>query len=185
MLLPSGTQLFLVVYVDDFKLAGPTDKLATGWELIRSCISTDPPEKLDLYFGLQTRGIRTYPPRYWYPGTRDGVQHGGVSPVHRGTVPESSRGQCQTQTRSNTIHTRTPIGKPRWSPNEIVINEMSISFIGLDRFPEAFEILFANCFRVLLMSSYSLIEMPILGLIAIRIFLLPIHLLIIHRSVMQ
>eukprot|EP00969_Alexandrium_andersonii_P274784 12145270-Alexandrium_andersonii.AAC.1 len=27
--------LFLVVYVDDFKMAGPTENLAKGWELIR------------------------------------------------------------------------------------------------------------------------------------------------------
>ena len=33
-------ELFLVVYVDDFKLAGPKGRLAGGWKLIRSGIET-------------------------------------------------------------------------------------------------------------------------------------------------
>ena len=31
----NGLKLMLVVYVDDFKLAGPKDKLAQGWALLR------------------------------------------------------------------------------------------------------------------------------------------------------
>eukprot|EP00959_Pyramimonas_sp_CCMP1952_P157233 3288013-Pyramimonas_sp.AAC.1 len=29
-------KLFQVVYVDDFKLSGPADKLAEGWKLLRA-----------------------------------------------------------------------------------------------------------------------------------------------------
>ena len=36
-------ELFLVVYVDDFKLSGPAGHLAEGWKLIRSSIKTDEP----------------------------------------------------------------------------------------------------------------------------------------------
>ena len=41
----------LVVYVDDFKLSGPTGNLSKGWSLIRSGIRTEEPTKLGLYLG--------------------------------------------------------------------------------------------------------------------------------------
>ena len=31
-------RLFLVIYVDDFKLAGPRDKLELGWDLIKAAL---------------------------------------------------------------------------------------------------------------------------------------------------
>ena len=33
-----------MVYVDDFKMAGPTENLTKGWEIIRSSIKTDDPQ---------------------------------------------------------------------------------------------------------------------------------------------
>jgi hypothetical protein len=39
-------QLFLVVYVDDFKLAGPARNLPTGWELIRQKVRMESPTPL-------------------------------------------------------------------------------------------------------------------------------------------
>ena len=36
--------LLLVIYVDDFKMAGPTNNLAKGWKTIESVIDMDPPE---------------------------------------------------------------------------------------------------------------------------------------------
>ena len=44
---------FFVVYVDDFKLAGLSGRLAEGWRLIREGIHTEKPEKLDLYLGCK------------------------------------------------------------------------------------------------------------------------------------
>ena len=38
-----GRQLLLVVYVDDFKLAGPVGELAWGWEQLRKDINMDEP----------------------------------------------------------------------------------------------------------------------------------------------
>ena len=43
--------LLLVIYVDDFKMAGPTNNLAKGWKLIESVIDMDPPEPFGRYFG--------------------------------------------------------------------------------------------------------------------------------------
>ena len=44
----------LIVYVDDFKMAGPAEYLAKGWELIRRGIVLDPPEEIGLYLGVST-----------------------------------------------------------------------------------------------------------------------------------
>ena len=44
-------KLFLVVYVDDFKLSGPKANLSEGWSLIRSGITTDEPAGHGLYLG--------------------------------------------------------------------------------------------------------------------------------------
>ena len=38
--------LLLVVYVDDFKMAGPKDNLAKGWEGISKVLDMDPAEPL-------------------------------------------------------------------------------------------------------------------------------------------
>ncbi len=45
-------QLFLVVYVDDFKLSGPEGNLAKGWVLIQMGIDTDTPHVMSLFLGL-------------------------------------------------------------------------------------------------------------------------------------
>jgi len=44
-------QLFLVVYVDDFKLAGPVKNLDKGWQLIRQRVRTEDPTLLEKYLG--------------------------------------------------------------------------------------------------------------------------------------
>ncbi len=46
-------KLFVVVYVDDFKLSGPQDKLQVGWDLISKGITLEKPEPLDLYLGCK------------------------------------------------------------------------------------------------------------------------------------
>ena len=46
-------KLFLVVYVDDFKLSGPAENLERGWKLIRSGIRTEDPSELGLYLGCK------------------------------------------------------------------------------------------------------------------------------------
>ena len=45
----------LVVYVDDFKLAGPKDKLASAWKSLRSAVNIGEPEPFDRYFGCMRR----------------------------------------------------------------------------------------------------------------------------------
>ena len=44
-------KLFLVIYVDDFKLAGPVNKLSKGWSLIRQRVRTEDPIPLGKYLG--------------------------------------------------------------------------------------------------------------------------------------
>mgnify|MGYP002176408590 FL=1 len=46
-------KLFLIVYVDDFKLSGPKDKLQVGWNLIAEGINLEKPEPLGLYLGCK------------------------------------------------------------------------------------------------------------------------------------
>jgi hypothetical protein len=48
-------RLMLIIYVDDFKMSGPTENLARGWDLIRQGIVLDPPEDL----GPFGRGVMT------------------------------------------------------------------------------------------------------------------------------
>ena len=43
--------LLLSVYVDDFKMAGPSQSLSKGWKLISSAVEVDPPQPLSLYLG--------------------------------------------------------------------------------------------------------------------------------------
>ena len=43
--------LYLVVYVDDFKMAGPSGNLAKGWSLIRKGVSTELPTPTGKYLG--------------------------------------------------------------------------------------------------------------------------------------
>ena len=44
-------ELLLVIYVDDFKMAGPQGNLKKGWANISSVIDMDPPEAFGRYFG--------------------------------------------------------------------------------------------------------------------------------------
>ena len=49
----AGLRLFLVVYVDDFKMSGPQDNMARGWALVRKHIRTDPPQAVGKYLGCE------------------------------------------------------------------------------------------------------------------------------------
>ena len=44
--------MMLTVYVDDFKLSGPTKNMDETWGLIRRGLDMDKPGPLDLYFGV-------------------------------------------------------------------------------------------------------------------------------------
>ena len=44
-------KLFLVIYVDDLKLAGPAQNLTKGWEMLRSKLRIEPETDLGLYLG--------------------------------------------------------------------------------------------------------------------------------------
>ena len=42
-------QLVLVVYVDDFKMAGPQKNLAQGWSMLRTRLKIEPETGLDMF----------------------------------------------------------------------------------------------------------------------------------------
>ena len=46
-------KLFLVIYVDDFKLSGPADKLEEGWRLISSGLNIEDPSPLGMFLGCK------------------------------------------------------------------------------------------------------------------------------------
>ena len=46
-------KLLLAVYVDDFKMSGPTDSMKKGWELISSKIDMDSPTPMGRYLGCE------------------------------------------------------------------------------------------------------------------------------------
>ena len=48
-------RLLLVIYVDDFKLAGPKEALAQGWKTMSSRMEIGVPEPFDRYFGCLHR----------------------------------------------------------------------------------------------------------------------------------
>ncbi len=52
-------KLLLVVYVDDFKMAGPKKNLKQGWEMLRKHLSIEPETPLGLYLGCnQIKGTK-------------------------------------------------------------------------------------------------------------------------------
>ncbi len=58
----AALRLFLVVYVDDFKLSGPDANLAKGWDLIQKGIATDKPHKPDIFLGCKhEESVQTSP----------------------------------------------------------------------------------------------------------------------------
>ena len=66
--------LMLIVYVDDFKLAGPKCHLKEGWTRIRKGIITGEPEPIGRYLGCGHRVLETLIPA-------------GGNPAH-GSIPE-------------------------------------------------------------------------------------------------
>ena len=44
-------QLFLIVYVDDFKMAGPPEAMKKGWALIRKNLILDDPTPFQRFLG--------------------------------------------------------------------------------------------------------------------------------------
>ena len=55
-------ELFLVIYVDDFKMSGPKDKLQIGWDLIEKGLKIEPPGELGLFLGCKhEQSVRTLP----------------------------------------------------------------------------------------------------------------------------
>ena len=46
-------KLLLAVYVDDFKMSGPSDSMKKGWELISSKIDMDSPTPMGGYLGCE------------------------------------------------------------------------------------------------------------------------------------
>ena len=52
-------RLFLLVYVDDFKMAGPRDNLKKGWALLKPLIDMDEAAPLALYLGCHHKVHRS------------------------------------------------------------------------------------------------------------------------------
>ena len=54
-------KLLLVVYVDDFKIAGPIESMSQGWQLFASKIDMDTPGQVNRYLGcdhVQEKNVR-------------------------------------------------------------------------------------------------------------------------------
>ena len=64
----------LIVYVDDFKFAGPAANMAEGWKLIRTGIIIGEPEPIGRYCGCEHRMVNATIPQ-------------GSNPCH-GDIPE-------------------------------------------------------------------------------------------------
>ena len=61
-------ELLLVIYVDDFKMAGPHGNLKKGWANISSVIDMDPPEAFGRYFGCHhSEQVQAKLPRSAHP----------------------------------------------------------------------------------------------------------------------
>ena len=45
----------LVVYVDDFKMAGPKENMAIAWKMLQSTIKMDAPKPINKYLGCEHR----------------------------------------------------------------------------------------------------------------------------------
>eukprot|EP00972_Heterocapsa_arctica_P048290 7121572-Heterocapsa_arctica.AAC.1 len=43
--------MYLVIYVDDFKLAGPTYNLKSGWSLLQKGLTIETPVRVGVYLG--------------------------------------------------------------------------------------------------------------------------------------
>ena len=56
----AGMNLFLIIYVDDFKMSGPADKLDRGWELIEKGLNIDPPNDINgqTYLGCRQERMK-------------------------------------------------------------------------------------------------------------------------------
>src|SRR5262249_49554451 len=48
----AGWRLFLVIYVDDFKMAGPTERLADGWSALRKGLVIEDAKPLGVFHEL-------------------------------------------------------------------------------------------------------------------------------------
>ena len=87
--------LLLVVYVDDFNMAGPKGNLKKGWELLRTKLEIEPETGLGLYLGCnQIKGTATL---------------GGV-PVNtvliEGCKDSIASGGCEGPSSKKTVHRR-------------------------------------------------------------------------------
>ena len=70
-------QLVLVVYVDDFKMAGPQKNLAQGWSMLRTRLKIEPETGLDMYLGCnQSKGNVTL--GNGTPSNNGDLRHGTV-----------------------------------------------------------------------------------------------------------
>ena len=75
-------ELLLSVYVDDFKMAGPTKNLAKGWKLIRARIQTDDPSPFGRVLGCE----HTTSTRYLKNGKQAQVMEYNMEPFLRDCV---------------------------------------------------------------------------------------------------
>ena len=46
-------ELFLVIYVDDFKMSGKGCNIQAGWKVLRDRLNIEDPEPVNLYLGCK------------------------------------------------------------------------------------------------------------------------------------
>jgi len=83
----SRLKLFLVVYVDDFKMSGPEGNLREGWQLIRSHLTLEDPTPSGKYLGCEHRVFESTVPAEG--NFLHGLASQGASPV-RGASPAAT-----------------------------------------------------------------------------------------------
>ena len=75
-------KLFLIVYVDDFKLSGPKASVEEGWKLISSGIEMDPPTASGKYLGCGHIRMDPARPLEEQFESEIGKSHGGCALVY-------------------------------------------------------------------------------------------------------
>ncbi|MCP3869062.1 MAG: hypothetical protein GY703_13365, partial [Gammaproteobacteria bacterium] len=76
--------MLLVIYVDDFKMAGPEKNMAIGWQLLRKGLKIDPETPLGLYLGSKQSMVEhTLPDGTKLRGVMDDMQAFAESCVNR------------------------------------------------------------------------------------------------------
>jgi hypothetical protein len=80
-------QLFLTVYVDDFKMSGGAKALQEGWNLIRKAIKMEDPTPIGKYLGCEHKVYKGLMPEGGPTRIEPSKDSGGTKAAHKPLVP--------------------------------------------------------------------------------------------------